>query len=52
VFASYIQTFVFYLLYSWEEWAMCVPTAEQHVEPPNGVDTEMTVSKYKNRKAA
>jgi hypothetical protein len=31
-----------------------VPTAEQYIEPPNDVDIdiEMSVSKFKNRKAA
>ena len=33
------------------EWTVTVQTAEPHVEPPNDVDIEMTVSKLKNEKA-
>jgi hypothetical protein len=34
-----------------EDWTMSVQIAEPYVEPPNGVDMEMAVSKLKNRKA-
>jgi hypothetical protein len=30
---------------------VCIQTAEPYVEPPNGVDIEMALSKLKNRKA-
>jgi hypothetical protein len=30
---------------------MCVQTAEQYTELPSDVDIEMSVSKFKNRKA-
>ena len=35
---------------SGEDWTMCVPTAEPYVEPPNDVDIEMAISKFKNWK--
>ena len=34
-----------------EEWTMCVKTAETYVEPPNDVDIERAISKFKNGKA-
>jgi len=34
-----------------EEWTLCVQTAEPFMEPRNGVDIEMAISKLKNGKA-
>jgi hypothetical protein len=31
---------------------MCVPSAEHYIEPPSDVDIEMSVTEFKNRKAA
>jgi hypothetical protein len=36
---------------SGEELAMCIQTAEPYVEPPNDVDIQMEISKFKNGKA-
>jgi hypothetical protein len=34
-----------------EEQTMCIQTAESHIEPPNGVDTEIAISKLICRNA-
>ena len=34
-----------------EEWTMCTQTAEPYAEPPNDVDMEMKINKFKNGKA-
>ena len=36
---------------SGEEWTTCIQTAEWYVEPSNGVDLEMTISKVKKGRA-
>ena len=36
---------------SGEEWTTCIQTAEWYVEPSNGVDIEMIITKLKKGKA-